>query len=283
MIDNFILLRNTLNQINELIKEYHKTLLVLILIVGGTYQIINLMLLGSGFIRYFSLTQLISDGLPAFFVSIILILIFIQIKKRSLLLLKNYSKNRFIIFYVILVLSGLILIFWPNKITIDKFPLIVTNATGLSSNMFNTLVELFFFLSLAYYFFSELFCLKKYIEMEKSSKTKEFDTIPNLSGIRGFLIELAISLLSIPLMVSIFIIPLTILFKIFFSFDSINQEFIHPEQFLNRKILVERVSSKFNSENVSIKYSTDDYVFIEVDGAIMILGIEALIPKNLED
>lgn len=222
-----------------LIKENLNLILIIPALLGGLWQLIELSSLSLSFLRFFSVTQLVADG--------ILIMLIFSFLIGSVLLLPIYS------FWVIPPKDNLKEIKYeePKKefgSYMDKKPilsifffysLVLSTAYGLGNYQVYGLQELLIYTVIG--FLSIYFVRYLYLNERKSSI--EHKKIVYLSTIFVFIIMFAY--------VAIFC-------------KHVHDLFLLPQNLKNIEKLKNKISSENPNDNIKILYSNDKYIFIEL-------------------
>ncbi len=156
----------------KLIKEYLPLLIVIPTFLGGIWQVLELSFMSISFVRFFSITQLVADGiliiiviLPWIINSLIFIEIYNSIKKDTKFVEINVLKNVLGFFFLFILYCAMVYIIYNN--TIKEFGL----NNYYSYLLIVTLIYILFFIILVFFtkFFIKFleFILNKY----KTKKT----------------------------------------------------------------------------------------------------------------
>jgi hypothetical protein len=243
-------------QILNKIKEYLSLIIFLPTLLGGLWQVIVLSQFGLSYIRFFSISQLLSDGLILlFFLPLIALIIFIvyHIYLGLKIDLKKNRKTYAIATRIILGLIYLYVILWAylGRWTFD-YQIYVEFFIGALS-LFCLLI--FFDLGLR---FSKAFSYL--VERLRRLKLNKSDYQAKYGNLKSGKINLAY--IPYPYFI-LFCFPVFIGYTVK-TILVIGQYYI-PENLYNTETVIFNVEKKYkiDSDDFEIKYFSDKYIFIE--------------------
>ena len=238
----------------DFLKEYLSIILIIPTLIGGLYQIINIIYyFGFPYVRFFSVAQVIPDGILVGIFIIYFSLIVLFFKE----ILKFFSNNidniggvKFNIFQLVVLLLMLILFSW-------RF------IKSQSETVIALIMTDFFWLSLIIL----ILCIIFVIVINLTIGNIEYKTSRVLYWV--FLIAY-IGYFSTEFEEKILIV---------------NEKIIRDDQFYNPDILINRISEKNQTINVSLLYANRDYLFFSIkkDGNKKILVEDAKKLTSLDE
>jgi len=219
--------------LKEKLKYFKENLSVIVLIptlLGGFWQLMALSNISVTYIRFFSITQLIADGILILFV---LTLIYLSFKFSTWITnkgLQEKNSKAFKIFkFSFVIVIG---IFWVTIFIIDTIKTGYINPLLLFfSIVFGTMIIVLTFHLLKYFKI-----IQRLVEMENLM------LIIAIIAFFGFMTFLD------------------------FTFSTFNKSFLIPKNLKNIEKLEKKLQTKYpNYSSVSIKYFNDKYFFVEIN------------------
>lgn len=219
----------------EFFKEYQSVIVLIPTLLGGFWQLMALSHISISYIRFFSISQLIADGILILFILTLVYLSYKLLKFLSWVINsglndKSISKRQIFFKFSVVILIGVAPIIW-YIIDIIK--------TGSISS-------LFIFESIFFGIFIILLCFHLLVKFEIIDRILE----------KKLLMVIIISIVGIFSLA--YFIPAT--------FSTFNTSFSIPNNLKNIELVNKHLKTKYpNSGTVSIKYFNDKYIFVEIN------------------
>lgn len=237
--DNF-----NIKTIYYLVKDNLSLLIILPPIFGGLWQIIELSSLSLSFLRFFSVSQLVADGLLIlivfliFFFSLLILPIYNfwvhppSDKLNEIMLQTNQSsKNKYVDNSYVDRNPLISFIFYFGFIFLLTYGIVNYIVISIKELIIFTLVGFFLIYLLVNFYIKE------------RNKTKKYKKVVFLSSIYLFI---------------------TILVYISIFCRHIHNLFLLPKDLVNVEILKTNTSNKYPNDTIEILYSNDKYIFFEI-------------------
>jgi hypothetical protein len=249
------------------IKDNLSLIILIPTILGGFWQLYELINIKTSFIRFFSITQVIPDGLLILFILLILygilkIVAFFN-NKKEISFNQILQKPKHLLKDIIFMILRIIIIGISIYIIINLSNLALTN-TSLFIFIINAILSLITFSILIYTLYHLVEILIKYTKfgtLVYKNKSNE----NNLNIIFGVVIFL------------IFFYFLNLTTPIFFR--KFKSEFILPEKLKNIEYVECEIKEIYSKDvNYKILYLNDKYIFVKVNNdEILIIKLEKLL------
>jgi len=242
-----------LKQALDFFKEYLSLFLIFPTVIGGLYQIVNIIYyVGFPYVRFFSVAQVIPDGILVgiFLIYFVFVIsIFTEMIKFFNWNVDNIGGVRTKVFYIIILSFALILL---------TFKFLESNPESIITYIFYD----FLFLNLMVLVVYIITLLVINISIDNSYKILDF-----IYWI--FLISYIIS----------------ISFLLENKIKDLNDKIIKDEKFYNSHILLEKLVKKSGTSNISLLYANRDYLFFSINknGITQILVEDAKKLTSLDD
>ncbi|EPL7762633.1 hypothetical protein P4Y54_003750, partial [Acinetobacter baumannii] len=235
------------------LKEYLSLFLIFPTVIGGLYQIVNIIYyVGFPYVRFFSVAQVIPDGILVgifliYFVFVIFI--FTEIIRFFNWNVDNIGGIRTKVFYIIVLSFALILI---------TFKFLESNPESIITYIFYD----FLFLNLMVLVVYVITLLVINISIDNSYKILDFI----------YWIVLILYIISIS-------------FLLENKIKDLNDKIIKDDKFYNSYILLEKLVKKSGTTNISLLYANRDYLFFSINknGITQILVEDAKKLTSLDD
>ncbi|ENW10643.1 MULTISPECIES: hypothetical protein [Acinetobacter] len=242
-----------MKQALDFFKEYLSLFLIFPTVIGGLYQIVNIIYyVGFPYVRFFSVAQVIPDGILVgiFLIYFVFVIsIFTEMIKFFNWNVDNIGGVRTKVFYIIILSFALILL---------TFKFLESNPESIITYIFYD----FLFLNLMVLVVYIITLLVINISIDNSYKILDF-----IYWI--FLISYIIS----------------ISFLLENKIKDLNDKIIKDEKFYNSHILLEKLVKKSGTSNISLLYANRDYLFFSINknGITQILVEDAKKLTSLDD
>ncbi|RTA12517.1 hypothetical protein EJ483_18280 [Acinetobacter pittii] len=242
-----------MKQALDFFKEYLSLFLIFPTVIGGLYQIVNIIYyVGFPYVRFFSVAQVIPDGILVgiFLIYFVFVIsIFTEKIKFFNWNVDNIGGVRTKVFYIIILSFALILL---------TFKFLESNPESIITYIFYD----FLFLNLMVLVVYIITLLVINISIDNSYKILDF-----IYWI--FLISYIIS----------------ISFLLENKIKDLNDKIIKDEKFYNSHILLEKLVKKSGTSNISLLYANRDYLFFSINknGITQILVEDAKKLTSLDD
>ncbi len=242
-----------MKQALDFFKEYLSLFLIFPTVIGGLYQIVNIIYyVGFPYVRFFSVAQVIPDGILVgiFLIYFVFVIsIFTEMIKFFNWNVDNIGGVRTKVFYIIILSFALILL---------TFKFLESNPESIITYIFYD----FLFLNLMVLVVYIITLLVINISIDNSYKILVF-----IYWI--FLISYIIS----------------ISFLLENKIKDLNDKIIKDEKFYNSHILLEKLVKKSGTSNISLLYANRDYLFFSINknGITQILVEDAKKLTSLDD
>jgi hypothetical protein len=242
-----------LKQALDFFKEYLSLFLIFPTVIGGLYQIVNIIYyVGFPYVRFFSVAQVIPDGILVgiFLIYFVFVIsIFTEMIRFFNWNVDNIGGVRTKVFYIIVLSFALILL---------TFKFLESNPESIITYIFYD----FLFLNLMVLVVYIITLLVINISIDNSYKILDF-----IYWI--FLISYIIS----------------ISFLLENKIKDLNDKIIKDEKFYNSHILLEKLVKKSGTSNISLLYANRDYLFFSINknGITQILVEDAKKLTSLDD
>jgi hypothetical protein len=266
--------KEVFKQIHDFLDKYQKTILTLILLLGGVAQFLELFIINPSFVRFFSITQLLSDGI-ALVIGISFIIFFIYIGKVNFNLIQSKNKLSKQLDYLLIILISLILL---SSLIKEKSFLSNFNPWQYNkylkekwTRIFTTTFFIYLLLSTAVPYLYHW-----YLELKKNNGDSSQKKINKL-------IEFFISFVALLLSVPLTIVLSTIFVIAMYPIAEIYSEFQKPTNVLNIKNLEKKLEISYRNKNVNLLYFNDKYVFVKIDSNVLVLTNETFINEDLKN
>lgn len=223
----------SLSKCLEIFKSNLSIIILIPALLGGCVQIFSLVSLNSSYIRFFSVSQVIPDGLTILFLISLLFLIFLTAKHYLSLILLDIKNSAKVIILKIFTLSMLIVFFAYLEFSIHS-----VSDNSLENILARFVLQVAFIYVITNVFLVVFFKIKKDIEPSRK-------------------IEIIALITFIPTLLFIyFAVNLLINVSSFFSnFNNLE----------NIDIVKSELNNKFpNSNNIELIYFNKDYAFFEI-------------------
>lgn len=267
-----------IKQLSDQIQNYLPLIIIVPAILGGLWQVLELSIMSISFIRFFSPTQLLPDGLLILFLITIFMIIYKMFPfdkkykmnlKREIIVL-NLQKPASHLNYFIKKISS-------NKLTYQKNPIYSQIGLHIGFIIFGSLllwlgsyivlndlkkgfnIFLFFLLIVLIIVFGKLVLRSLFVLLVNVVETKFFNNkIKKFFSKNSFILEILERLAGMIIIMFIFvIIGFIVKFMIFF-----HSRYMLPDNLENLKYLEQKLNSEdYNSSRIS--YTNDKYIFIE--------------------
>lgn len=242
-----------MKQTLDFLKEYLSLFLIFPTVIGGLYQIVNIIYyVGFPYVRFFSVAQVIPDGILVgifliYFVFVIFI--FTEIIRFFNWNVDNIGGIRTKVFYIIVLSFALILI---------TFKFLESNPESIITYIFYD----FLFLNLMVLVVYVITLLVINISIDNSYKILDFI----------YWIVLILYIISIS-------------FLLENKIKDLNDKIIKDDKFYNSYILLEKLVKKSGTTNISLLYANRDYLFFSINknGITQILVEDAKKLTSLDD
>ncbi|MFW1648308.1 hypothetical protein [Acinetobacter nosocomialis] len=242
-----------MKQALDFFKEYLSLFLIFPTVIGGLYQIVNIIYyVGFPYVRFFSVAQVIPDGILVgiFLIYFVFVIsIFTEMIRFFNWNVDNIGGVRTKVFYIIVLSFALILL---------TFKFLESNPESIITYIFYD----FLFLNLMVLVVYIITLLVINISIDDSYKILDF-----IYWI--FLISYIIS----------------ISFLLENKIKDLNDKIIKDEKFYNSHILLEKLVKKSGTSNISLLYANRDYLFFSINknGITQILVEDAKKLTSLDD
>ncbi|QRQ13016.1 hypothetical protein [Acinetobacter pittii] len=242
-----------MKQALDFFKEYLSLFLIFPTVIGGLYQIVNIIYyVGFPYVRFFSVAQVIPDGILVgiFLIYFVFVIsIFTEMIRFFNWNVDNIGGVRTKVFYIIILSFALILL---------TFKFLESNPESIITYIFYD----FLFLNLMVLVVYIITLLVINISIDNSYRILDF-----IYWI--FLISYIIS----------------ISFLLENKIKDLNDKIIKDEKFYNSHILLEKLVKKSGTSNISLLYANRDYLFFSINknGITQILVEDAKKLTSLDD
>ena len=256
-------------------KDFFPIIILIPTIIGGIWQILELMTIDPSFLRFFSISQLVSDGILIItLLTIVIVYLLLLNKKFNLKDLGNvnFEKNQFnlknfiasILLFFIYIFMILYVYYTYNLDDIKSYRvkelLILLLGIGffiplLLENIISITIELLKLI------FGDITDWKAQLQNKKSSFYK------------------TINILSIIILIG----KIIIFFGAFSIFIEFRKKIILPENLENLKSVKDEIKKEYGqNQKFSILYLNDKYIFIELDNQFRENDINNIKPKKIK-
>lgn len=244
------------SRLSVLFKDNLNLLIVFPTIIGGTWQVTELSLLSISFVRFFSISQLISDGILILITGILFyflfqfLMSFYSFYKEEKSLPKNIiGKISLLFFNIFLILGSAAMIFVLKdfiiikSLTLFAFYMKIFLVVMLTVVFLQTNIHLF---RLLYKFFEQYIKRKKYLDFVQNQTFKE------VLGVFGYVLKI----------LSLF----TIFSILIFSLFEFRQLVLKPNFTINENKLISRIKEKDSiGLNPKLIYYNDKYLILKIN------------------
>ena len=256
-------------------KDFFPIIILIPTIIGGIWQILELMTIDPSFLRFFSISQLVSDGILIITLLTIVIVYLLLLKKKFNLKdlgNVNFEKNQFnlkifiasILLFFIYIFLILYVYYTYNLDDIKSYRvkelIILLLGIGffiplLLENIISITIELLKLI------FGDITDWKAQLQNKKSSFYK------------------TINILSIIILIG----KIIIFFGAFSIFIEFRKKIILPENLENLKSVKDEIKKEYGqNQKFSILYLNDKYIFIELDNQFRENDINNIKPKKIK-
>lgn len=242
-----------MKQTLDFLKEYLSLFLIFPTVIGGLYQIVNIIYyVGFPYVRFFSVAQVIPDGILVgiFLIYFVFVIsIFTEMIRFFNWNVDNIGGIRTKVFYIIVLSFALILI---------TFKFLESNPESIITYIFYD----FLFLNLMVLVVYVITLLVLNISIDNSYKILDFI----------YWIVLILYIISIS-------------FLLENKIKDLNDKIIKDDKFYNSYILLEKLVKKSGTSNISLLYANRDYLFFSINknGITQILVEDAKKLISLDD
>lgn len=245
-----------MKDIIEKIKDYLPIIALIPLLIGGFWQLIELALISSSYIRFFSVTQQLADGLLILFISALLYLTYLFIKKGILsdsafnVAVFETSTNKQIFFKLLLSIFVFAVSAYFMKELIYIIPPIIES---ISNGIINIGIIIFSLIVTAFAItLSQPLFVIVWVIIKRITKIEINISSDTLTSLRGFGLSIA------------FIIFLRLLFTTIYP--AIHSTYIVPKNLTNLQYVIDKYSKENkikDKKSLEIIYLNDKYIFIQ--------------------